>query len=148
MSFYLQNADCKAFGSRNDTARKTLVSRALAAVQGATDSLSIPVAPGSRRAEAHTGDAAGAFLRFSLWRDDIIEVEGRDRPGLLSALSAVLRDHDLEVLSAHIEGLGEKAIDAFYVRRQGQDACLPERLRRRVRADLVAALSDPTEMAA
>ena len=146
--FYLQNADCKAFGSRNDTARKTLVSRALAAVQGATDSLSIPVAPGSRRAEAIPVTPRVRFSDSASGETTIIEVEGRDRPGLLSALSAVLRDHDLEVLSAHIEGLGEKAIDAFYVRRQGQDARLPERLRRRVRADLVAALSDPTEMAA
>jgi [protein-PII] uridylyltransferase len=78
----------------------------------------------------------------------IIEVEGRDRPGLLSGIAAVLRDHDLEVLSAHIEGVGEKAIDAFYVRRQGVDAAIPDRMRRRVRADLKSVLDDSAEMVA
>lgn len=146
--FYLQNADCKAFGSRNENARKTLMVRAQAAIEGDTDTLSIPAALGSRRAEAIPVTPRVRFSDSAYGETTIIEVEGRDRPGLLSALAAVLRDHDLEVLSAHIEGLGEKAIDAFYVRRQGEDARLPERLRRRVRADLVEALSDPTEMVA
>jgi len=39
----------------------------------------------------------------------------RDRPGLLHALALVLAKHDLSVRSAHIEVVGPKAIDVFYV---------------------------------
>lgn len=45
----------------------------------------------------------------------IIEIEGRDRPGLLCELAECLRADDLSIQSAHIEVVGNKAIDAFYV---------------------------------
>lgn len=46
----------------------------------------------------------------------VIEVEGRDRPGLLYALARVLREHNLVVRSAHVSTFGERAVDVFYVR--------------------------------
>jgi [protein-PII] uridylyltransferase len=46
----------------------------------------------------------------------LIEVVGRDRPGLLFDLANCLHDLGLDLLSAHIEVVGEKAIDAFYVK--------------------------------
>jgi [protein-PII] uridylyltransferase len=45
----------------------------------------------------------------------VIEVEGLDRPGLLSALTRTLADLNLNIGSAHIATFGEKVIDAFYV---------------------------------
>ena len=36
-------------------------------------------------------------------------------PGLLAALARTLADADLSILSAHIDGYGERAVDAFYV---------------------------------
>lgn len=146
--FYLQNADNRAFGARNEVARKTVRRRALSVLHEANERVSIPSPIGSRRADAIPVVPKVRFSDSALGDTTIIEVEGRDRPGLLSALAAVLRDHDLDVLSAHIEGLGEKAIDAFYVRRQGPDGRLSKPLRKKVRSDLVAALSDPEEMAA
>lgn len=146
--FYLQNADYKAFGSRNESARQMLVKRAEAILSGDARIPSIPAALGSRRADAIPVKPVVRFSDSASGETTIIEVEGRDRPGLLSAIAAVLRDHDLEVLSAHIEGVGEKAIDAFYVRRQGDTATIPDRMRRRVRADLRAVLDDAAEMAA
>lgn len=146
--FYLQNADSKAFGSRNDSSRRTLERRTREALDGKGQSLVIPAALGSRRANAIPVRPRARFSDSASGDTTIIEVEGRDRPGLLSAIADVLRDHDLEVLSAHIEGLGEKAVDAFYVQRQGQDARLPDRLRRKVRADLKAVLSDAETVAA
>jgi [protein-PII] uridylyltransferase len=146
--FYLQNADYKAFGSRNETARAMLAKRAEAVLSGNTPIPAIPTGLGSRRAEAIPVKPVVRFSDAASGNTTIIEVEGRDRPGLLSAIAAVLRDHDLEVLSAHIEGVGEKAIDAFYVRRQGGTGVIPERLRKRVRADLRAVLDDAEEMAA
>ena len=45
----------------------------------------------------------------------IIEVSGRDRPGLLGELARALSDSDLSIASAHIDNYGERAVDAFYV---------------------------------
>ncbi len=45
----------------------------------------------------------------------VIEVEGLDRTGLLSEVTAVLSDLSLDIASAHITTFGEKVIDTFYV---------------------------------
>jgi [protein-PII] uridylyltransferase len=45
----------------------------------------------------------------------VIEVEGLDRPGLLSEITGALSDLSLDIASAHITTFGEKVIDTFYV---------------------------------
>jgi [protein-PII] uridylyltransferase len=45
----------------------------------------------------------------------VIEVAGRDRPGLLYDLTSALSDLSLDIASAHITTFGEKAVDVFYV---------------------------------
>ena len=45
----------------------------------------------------------------------VVEVSGRDRPGLLQAVATTLASAGLSVQSAHIESFGERAVDAFYV---------------------------------
>lgn len=45
----------------------------------------------------------------------VIEVQGRDRTGLLHALTSALSDLNLTIGSAHIGTYGEKAVDVFYV---------------------------------
>ena len=45
----------------------------------------------------------------------VVEASGRDRPGLLAALARTLADAGLSIVSAHIDGYGERAVDAFYV---------------------------------
>jgi len=45
----------------------------------------------------------------------VIEIECLDRPGLLSALTGILADLNLDIASAHIVTFGEKAIDTFYI---------------------------------
>ncbi len=45
----------------------------------------------------------------------VIEVAGRDRPGLLYELTAALSDLSLDIASAHVTTFGEKAVDVFYV---------------------------------
>ena len=45
----------------------------------------------------------------------VIEVAGRDRPGLLYDLTSSLSDLSLDITSAHITTFGEKAVDVFYV---------------------------------
>jgi [protein-PII] uridylyltransferase len=45
----------------------------------------------------------------------VIEVAGRDRPGLLYELTSALSDLLLDITSAHVTTFGEKAVDVFYV---------------------------------
>ena len=45
----------------------------------------------------------------------VIEVEGLDRPGLLSDLTRALSALNLDIASAHITTFGERIVDAFYV---------------------------------
>ncbi len=46
----------------------------------------------------------------------VIEVNGRDRPGLLSDLAQALFELQLSISSAHVETYGERAVDVFYVK--------------------------------
>lgn len=46
----------------------------------------------------------------------VVEASGRDRPGLMAALAGAISDAaGLSIVSAHIDGYGERAVDAFYV---------------------------------
>ena len=45
----------------------------------------------------------------------VIEVAGRDRPGLLYELTSTLSNLMLDITSAHVTTFGEKAVDVFYV---------------------------------
>jgi [protein-PII] uridylyltransferase len=46
----------------------------------------------------------------------VIEVNGRDRPGLLYRLTSVLTDLKLQISSAKISTFGQRAVDVFYVK--------------------------------
>ncbi len=46
----------------------------------------------------------------------VIEVNGRDRPGLLFDLAKALKDLGLVIHSAHISTYGERVVDVFYVK--------------------------------
>jgi len=52
-------------------------------------------------------------------QNTVIEVNGRDRPGLLYDLGRTLTEQGLQITSAKVTTYGEKAIDVFYVRDQG-----------------------------
>jgi [protein-PII] uridylyltransferase len=46
----------------------------------------------------------------------VIEINGRDRPGLLHDLTAALTASGLQISSAHIATFGERVVDVFYVK--------------------------------
>ncbi len=46
----------------------------------------------------------------------VLEVNGRDRPGLLYDVTKALKDLGLLISSAHIATYGERAVDVFYVK--------------------------------
>lgn len=49
-------------------------------------------------------------------RSTVIEVNAKDRPGLLYDLVYALYRHRISIFSAHIATYGERAVDVFYVR--------------------------------
>jgi [protein-PII] uridylyltransferase len=46
----------------------------------------------------------------------VVEVNGRDRPGLLHEVTAAITDQGLQIASAHVSTYGVRAIDVFYVK--------------------------------
>ncbi len=46
----------------------------------------------------------------------VVEVSGRDRPGLLYELARVFKEHALVIKSAHIATYGARVVDVFYVK--------------------------------
>jgi [protein-PII] uridylyltransferase len=50
-------------------------------------------------------------------RTTVVEVNARDRPALLAALTAAIHDHGDRIHSAHIATYGERAVDVFYLTR-------------------------------
>jgi [protein-PII] uridylyltransferase len=49
-------------------------------------------------------------------RHTVIEVNGRDRPGLLHDVTAAISEEGLQIASAHVTTYGVRAVDVFYVK--------------------------------
>lgn len=75
----------------------------------------------------------------------VIEVNGRDRPGLLYRLTRVLADQSVQIASAHITTYGEKAVDVFYVKDLFGLKITHDSQIDKVRAALMAALEESEE---
>ena len=73
-------------------------------------------------------------------RFTVIEVEGRDRPGLLGDLARELAALNLDIASAHVTTFGEKVIDAFYVTDLTGGKIAGDMRRWRIRERLLATL--------
>ncbi len=68
-------------------------------------------------------------------RTTVIEVNARDRPGLLARLAQAIRGAGLTLHSAHIATYGERAVDVFYLtdgNGRKLDAATAEKLRARL----------------
>ena len=61
-------------------------------------------------------------------RYSVIEVSGKDRPGLLYELATIISDLKLNIYSAHISTFGEQASDVFYVLNYDGSKILQNRL--------------------
>lgn len=74
----------------------------------------------------------------------VIEVNGRDRPGLLFDLARAFYDLSLSIASAHVATYGERAVDVFYVRDLfGHKVIHPNKIRA-IEERLTDALGDGT----
>ncbi len=75
----------------------------------------------------------------------VLEVNGRDRPGLLHDVTAAISDKGLQIASAHVTTYGVRAVDVFYVKDVFGMKVENERKLGELRIALLAALSRPDE---
>jgi [protein-PII] uridylyltransferase len=75
----------------------------------------------------------------------VVEVNGRDRPGLLHDVTAALTELNLQISSAMIFTYGERAVDVFYVKDGFGMQVTNEGKLARLREGLELALLDPVQ---
>ncbi len=77
----------------------------------------------------------------------VLEVNGRDRPGLLHDVTAAISDQGLQIASAHVTTYGVRAVDVFYVKDVFGLKVENERKLGQLREALLRALNTPDDMA-
>ncbi len=70
----------------------------------------------------------------------VLEVNGRDRPGLLHDVTAAISEQGLQIASAHVTTYGQRAVDVFYVKDVFGLKVANERRLTQLRAALLVAL--------
>ena len=112
--FVVQDNNADAFGSQNPNRLILLEAALLQAMQSRPDKPQLSPKPSRRHAAFLVKpqvqikpDASADCL--------VIDISGRDRPGLLHDIAQALTEFDLSIRSAHIASYGERMFDAFYV---------------------------------
>ena len=77
----------------------------------------------------------------------VLEVNGRDRPGLLHDVTAAISEQGLQIASAHVTTYGVRAVDVFYVKDVFGLKVENERKLALLRDALLSALTNPDEVA-
>ncbi|WP_088346548.1 MULTISPECIES: [protein-PII] uridylyltransferase [Rhodomicrobium] len=76
----------------------------------------------------------------------VIEVNGRDRTGLLFDLARILGSLNIDISSAHIATFGEKAVDVFYVTDSTRKKITREAVHKQLREKLLEAFETDGEL--
>jgi [protein-PII] uridylyltransferase len=140
--FSVQDASGQPYCGEDSRALDRMLARVRKAVEGDAPIPAPARRPTMRRAAAF---AIEPWVRID---DDlshastVIEVSGRDRPGLLAALAIVLAEADLSIVSAHIDAYGERVADVFYVQEKAGGKIVDAARREAVTHDLIAALRE------
>jgi [protein-PII] uridylyltransferase len=75
----------------------------------------------------------------------VVEVNGRDRPGLLHDVTAAMSEQGVQIASAHVTTYGVRAVDVFYVKDVFGLKIENERKLASLKEALLAALDAPGE---
>lgn len=141
--FWIQDANGGPFDDEERLARTlSLLEQALAgdaALDGALHGKrSLP----ARSRAAHVISRVLVDNRASS-QHTVVEINGRDRPGLLYDIGRALTQLGLSIVTAHISTYGAQAVDVFYVKdRYGLQVTKDAEIER-VRTRLLAALDEP-----
>lgn len=143
--FFLQNSDGLAFGRDAKARLDRLCAQVTQALKGkgktpeksvriSSRARAIPITPAVRW--LHQAATEGTPERYG------IEVEGRDRSGLLYDLAQTISDAGLAVESAHIEVVGVMAVDTFYVSKIDKSLTITDELKSELTEALMSVLSE------
>ena len=139
--FNVQDFSGQAFGIDNPRTLTKLTLALEAAAKGQ------PLTLESRRALDSGRTAAFSINPNLVINNDasqdatVIEASGRDRPGLLASLAQTISNSGLSILSAHIDGYGERAVDAFYVLNQDGEKLIDAKKAAALRLELLDVLA-------
>jgi [protein-PII] uridylyltransferase len=114
-AFQLQDGAGRPFARDNPAALQKLSGALEAAARGEAAGLEARRPLDGARTAAFAVPAAVSVDNEASETATVLDVSGPDRPGLLEALARTLANARLQVLSAHVDGYGERAVDAFYV---------------------------------
>ena len=78
-------------------------------------------------------------------RHTVIEVNGRDRPGLLHDVTRALSDLGITIVTAHVSTFGERAVDVFYAKDAFGLKIEHDGKCAKIRARLLEALAEPVK---
>ncbi|MBU6373711.1 MAG: [protein-PII] uridylyltransferase [Alphaproteobacteria bacterium] len=140
--FSVQDAAGMPFCGDNAHALERLLARVKRAAEDDAPLATPARRPAMRRAAAFAIDPWVRIDDDVSHASTVIEVSGRDRPGLLAALAKVLAEAELSIVSAHIDAYGERVADVFYVQEKGGGKLRDAARAERVTAELIAALRD------
>jgi len=115
-TFWVQDAGGGAFEAPHRLARlSVLIEQALSGRLRLNDEIA-KVRREPARLRAVTVPPRVVFDNHASASHTVIEVNGRDRPGLLHDVTAAISDNGLQIASAHITTYGVRAVDVFYVK--------------------------------
>ena len=142
-TFWVQDASGGAFDQPHRLARlSALVSQALSGQLRLRDEIR-KVRREPARLRAVTVPPRVVFDNHASNTHTVIEVNCRDRPGLLHDVTAAISAQGLQIASAHITTYGVRAVDVFYVKDVFGLKVENERKLNALRAALEAALAPP-----
>ncbi len=142
-AFYVQDVVGQPYGCETPRALQRLAETLELAGRGELGKLepSRPFALG--RAAAFSISPSVAIDNEASEHSTVIEASARDRPGLMEALARILSHANLSIQSAHIDGYGERAVDAFYVQTLKGEKLTDAKKIAALKADLLAAMEPP-----
>ena len=146
-TFWIQDAAGGAFDAPHRLARlHVLVDQALSGRLGLESEIrrAASALMGRRMRAIHVPPRVVVDNRAS-HTHTVLEVNGRDRPGLLHDVTAAISDQGLQIASAHVTTYGVRAVDVFYVKDVFGLKVENERKLAGLRHALLAALHTPDE---
>ncbi len=144
-TFWIQDTAGGAFDAPHRLARlHVLIDQALSGRLGLASEISRASrsALGSRMRAIHVPPRVVVDNRASNTHT-VLEVNGRDRPGLLHDVTAAISEQGLQIASAHVTTYGVRAVDVFYVKDVFGLKVENERKLASLRQALLAALQVP-----
>jgi len=145
--FSVQDVTGRPYGADNPRALARLVEDLEAAALGQPSTREARRTPDLGRTAAFAITPTVTIDNEASETSTVVEASGRDRPGLLAALARTLADAGLSIHSAHIDGYGERAVDAFYVMDAEGRKITDGRKRNSLRQALMTALTAGEEEA-